>query len=194
MTSSNPNFDLDNSPASYFRERLLEAMAKLRLEVRTWTEFYLVDLLARKASQVQLEIPLVLQIKAAVEEPQPLARFNHYRDAGDTALLMLGFFGDHVDRRSLSRRYVAHMGAGAYRATAALSASFDGLTEAYEDLSDGFDEFSRVLNEVRELTSLQTPHDIIRLYEALNVTKSPSVAERLCQKGLIVSEGSADEN
>lgn len=191
MTS---DLDLSASPESYFRERLLEALDRLRLEVRVWTEFYLVDLLARKAPNVQLSTPLVLQVKAAVESPEPAGRFKHYQSAGDTALLLLGFFGAYVDSRALSRSYVAHMGSGAYRATAALSDAFDGLTEAYEDLSDGFVEISLVLNEVRELTSHRTPTDILRLYEAMKATKSPSVAERLRREGLVVGVGSDEDN
>lgn len=191
MTSS---LDLETTPQSFFRDHVVEALARLRLQVGVWTEFYLVDLLARKALQIPMEQPLVTQLGACLENPRPFERFEGYRTVGDTALLLLGFFGAHVQRKGVNRSYVAAMGSGAYRATAALSGSYDGLTEAYEDLSEGFIEFARVLNEVREMTSLRTPQDLLELYAQWKQTKSPSVAGRLCLRGMIFVPDLEDEN
>lgn len=191
-TLVNSTIDLEKTTEEYFRECLLEALGRLRLQLAAWTEFYLVDLLARKAPRIPFQTPLVLQYKAAVEETQPLGRFVHFQATGDTALLLLGYFGDYVYSRALSPSYVRHMGAGAYSAAAGMAAAFDGLTAAYEDLSSGFEEISLVINEVKEMTVHRTPNDVARMYEALNLTKSPSVAERLRQAGLFVASGSED--
>lgn len=188
------NLDLETTPQSFFRDHVVEALARLRLEVGVWTEFYLVDLLARKAPLIPMEQPLVTQLGACLENPRPFARFEGYRAVGDTALLLLGFFGAHVHRRGVNRSYVAAMGSGAYRATAALSGSYDGFTEAYEDLSEGFVEFARVLDEVREMTSLKTSQDILKLYAQWKQTKSPSVAGRLCLQGMIFIPDLGDKN
>ena len=191
MTSS---LELYTSPQSFFRDHVVEALARLRLDVGVWTEFYLVDLLARKAPSLPMDQPLVTQLGACLENPRPFARFEGYRTLGDASLLLLGFFGDNVPRRGVNRSYVASMGRNAYAATAALSGSYDGLTAAYEDLSEGFTEFARVLDEVREMTSLRTPQDLLELYSRWKQTKSPNVAGRLCLGGMLFIPDLEDEN
>jgi hypothetical protein len=158
----NSKLDLETSQQSFFHDHVVEALAQLRLEVGVWTEFYLVDLLARKAPSIPIEQPLVTQLIACLESPEAQTRFKGYRTVGDTALLLLGFFGEHAPRRSLNRSYVASMGANAYRVTATLANAYDGLTRAYQDLSDGFTDFAHVLDVVRGMTAQVEPPGLTR--------------------------------
>lgn len=178
MTSK---LDLETSPQSFFHDHVVEALAKLRIEVGVWTEFYLVDLLARKAPSIPIEQPLVTQLIACLESPEPLTRFKGYRAVGDTALLLLGFFGEHTPKRGLNRSYVASMGANAYRATAALSSAYDGLTRAYQDLSEGFTDFAHVLDMVRSMTSQ-------------GQVEPPGLTKGLYLSGVVFVPFSEDEN
>lgn len=181
--------ELEANPQNFFRQLLLEAMGRLRLEVGVWTEYYLVDLLYRKTiNGLRLEEPLVLKLKSAVEA-SPEGRFVSYRDIGDSALMLSGFFPRHIDRKGVSVSYVVDMGISSYRIVADLSSRYDGMHEAYKDLAEGFVEFVRVLDEVRSMTQLRTGETTLELFEEWKRTKSPSSARRLWEKGLIPLEG-----
>lgn len=191
MTSK---IDLAATPQSFFHAHVVEALTRLRLSTGTWTEFYLVDLLARKAPRVPLDRPLVFQLEACLSSPAPFVRFESYRTLGDVALLLAGFFSDFLSQRGVSQSYVASIGSDAYRATAALSGAYDGLTEAYEALSGGFLEFVRVLDVVREETDLRTPQDILAFYNQWKAVESPSTAEGLYLSGRLFVPRPDDEN
>ena len=160
------------------------------MDLSAWTEFYLVNLLARRAlTGLALSEPLVLKLKQAVEAERSDTRFYMYRDVGDNALMLSGFFPDYIARKGVAASYVVSMGTGAYRVTASLSARYDGLGEAYEALSEDFAEFARLIDEVRSLTTLRVAEDTVSLFEHWKKTKSPSTAERLWSKGLVPDRG-----
>ena len=181
----------------FFRERLVTALERQQVAVAAPTEFYLVQLLTGYATQPPndaLARPLVHRLAEAMETPQPSERFRRFRDLGDSALYVCGFFADHLQRRGISRDYVVGMGGRAYVEAADLCGRTWGVTDAwlsrvYPQLADGFDTFARVLDEVRESTALRTPQDVVRLYERWRRTKSPLLARRLEEEGVFPQDG-----
>lgn len=187
----------------YFRERLAAALQRRGVEVAESTEFYLVDLLARFATHPQRGVhePLVYQLAEALETREPGLRLRRFRDMGDTALYVLGFFFEHLRRAGVSRGYVVTMGERAYSRASDLARSSavaagprlstDGrvpseadLSRALAELADGFDELAYAIDDVRESTTLRTPQDIVRLYDRWRRTRSPALAERLRAAGV----------
>ena len=57
------------------------------------------------------------------------------------------------------------------------------------ELAEGFDDFARVLDEVRERTVLRSPQDIVRLYDLWKRTKDPRFAEKLRGQGVFPQKG-----
>ena len=191
---------LNADMSDFFRERLVAALEEQRLSVAETTEYYLVQLLTSYASrppQDALGRPLVHRLAEAMETPDTAERFRRFRDLGDCALYVCGFFGDHLRRRGISRDYVVGLGGRAYGEAGDLCGrtwgSADGwLGKVYPELAGRFDAFARVLDEVRETTALRTPQDIVRLYERWRRTKSPTLARRLKEEGVFPQDGGGD--
>jgi len=189
----NSDIDIDTTAQILFREYVLEVLGELRIDAGAWTEFYLVDLLARKAPSISIDEPLVTQMAACAATNEPSEKFEGFRSIGDTALLLSGFFRDRVKARGVDLSYVVSVGSRAYEATASLSGSYDGLTEAYSALSDRFLLFSRVLAEVREMTSMKKRRGILGIYNKWKQIEPPRKPGGLHLRGpLFVPEKDED--
>ncbi|MGF1467200.1 MAG: hypothetical protein ACFCGT_13820 [Sandaracinaceae bacterium] len=169
----------------------MEALSERRVETSEATEAYLVELLAAFVGRARrapcLSETLVQQLQAAVEA-DGLERLRRFRALGDHALYVSGFFRDHLEHRGLSLGYVAAMGRRGYAAAGDL-ASF-AVAEAprgpvYAELAAGFDRFVGVLDEVREGTDLRTPQDLVALFDRWRRTRSPRLAARLREEGVV---------
>ncbi len=179
-------------PRIFFYEAICEALGRLRLQLESWTEFYLVDLLVRQVSRPVTQEPFVFQLEAAHRASSAKERFLRFKEMGDSALILVGFFEEAIGRRGVTRRYVINMGGGAYRNAASLSV--DGLSQVYVTLSDGFGDFVRVLDEVREMTSLRTKQDVAALFEKWQRTGSITAADRLQHQGVFPVVGKPGSN
>ena len=175
----------------FFRERLMAALDRHTVTVSEATEVYLVHLLmtfVHRAPDDALGRSLVERLADALEAPSSREGFRRYRELGDSALYACGFFGEHLHRRGISRDYVIGMGNRAYGAAGHLMerhrlGAADALT-VYDELAEAFESLARVLDDVRESTSMRTPQDIVRLYERWRRTGSPLLAERLEAQGV----------
>lgn len=173
----------------YFRERLVEALRDRRVEAAEATEYYLVNLLAGFAFSTDDEVlarPLVELLAEATQAERYAERLRRFRDLGDCALYMSGFFADNLERRCISRDYVVALGGHAYLAAESLVQRGSGvaLADVYGELASRFEVFSRVLCDVRESTALRTPQDVVKLYERWRRTGSPTLAKRLEAEGV----------
>ena len=175
---------------AFFHEVLTHALATRKVTVPTATEFYLVGLLsalghdALALSRSLVELSFDIQ---GVERGQRLARL---RDVGDHALSVSGLFDAHLERRGISRTYVADLGSRAYRTAGQLASCSRELGEraragVFLDLGTHFRTYAEVLEDVREATVLGTPDDVLALYERFCKTGSPVLAERLMALGVV---------
>lgn len=168
-------------------------MQDLRVETAAATERYLVDLLTSFSVSEriqQLFEPLVTQLAKARNASGP-ERANRMRDLGDTSLFVCGFFPDSFERRGLDRGYVVAMGGHAYLVVGEATKRWgDAAGPNYRDgsvfveLAARFHELARVLDEVRERTSLCTDAEVVRLYERFRQSGSPEVLRRLHRRGV----------
>ena len=173
----------------WFRERLASALDRRRLPASETTRLYLVELLssfARDGSRARLGRPLALQLADAAEADGP-ERIRLLRTLGDTALYLLGFFEEHVERRGVTRGYVVAMGGRAYSSAESLAAytpSEAPRRPVYGELADRFEDYVEAIDDVRESTALRTPQEIVKLYDKWKRTRSPKVAARLQREGV----------
>lgn len=174
-----PQRDLD----SFFSGELMRAQQVVGVNLPDEVELYLAQLLARGTgkSLATGDRPLVLRLASALEAGERHEQLRRYREAGDAALYTAGFFSEHLEGRGLTMGYVAALGGRAYRGAEQLSL---GQRVLFHELADGFRECVRVLDEVREGTTLRTPQDIVRLYDKWRRTRSPEVAARLHRVGV----------
>ncbi|MGE0790221.1 MAG: hypothetical protein AB7S26_31390 [Sandaracinaceae bacterium] len=183
------SIEMSGNVRGWFHERLQAAFSRTQATASAETEMYLVELLARHAERANPEAllrPLALMLADALEAEGP-DRLRRLRELGDTALYVLGFFEDHLQRRGVSRDYVVSMGGRAYARAEVLSVYVPSEAvrrDVYGELADGFATYAEAFDEVRESTVLRTPQDIVRLYEKWKRTKSPRVAERLRSEGV----------
>lgn len=175
----------------FFHERLSSALEEQGLSPDENTEFYLVNLLAQFTTLKEehaLDTPMA-HLMADAMKASGLDRFRRFRTLGDLALYICGFFGDHLERRGVSRGYAITVGEQAYAQAGSLSylagrAAEGSLAFVFEDLAERFDGYARVLDGVRETTVLRTPQEIVKLYERWRKTGSRTLAQRLEQEGV----------
>ena len=173
-------------PGAFFHQHLQTALSQLRVRPSPAAELYLKDLLVRSVlmngvTPATPDRPLVQLMADALEVDDARERLRRLREIGDAALYTCGFFGEHVASRGLSPRYYVAMGGRAYRGASVLSVEHRGT---YVELAEGFEGFTRVLDEVRERTVLRSPQDIVRLYDLWKRTRDPRFAAKLRGQGV----------
>lgn len=173
----------------YFHAEVTGAADALGMPPDSVAAAYLSEMLtglSRHGDERRLNTPLadlLVWAMAAGDTERP-QRFRHL---GDVSLLISGFFPDSFERRGLTYRYVESMGRGAYVAADAAVESRIGRREGsvFGLLAEGFAAHVRVLDEVRERTSLQTRGGILALYERWQGSRSPRLGARLARLGLL---------
>lgn len=183
------SIEMSGDVRGWFHEHLSSALERVAFAVSDTTKVYLLELLARfaeSATAAPFEEPLALQL-AQAQESAGIERLRRLRAMGDSALYSAGFFSDHLERRGVTRSYVAAMGGQAYWAAGSLSrlSPSEGAWEhVFHELAGRFDVFVDCLDEVRESTSLRTPQDIVKLYDRWLKTGDERLAERLRREGV----------
>lgn len=172
----------------FFHERVESAVAHQRAPVSENTVFYLSNLLAEQArrEEEQEPAPTLVELRQRAVTAPAAEAVGHWRRLGDTSLVVAGFFGEHLERRRISRDYYERMGASAYRALCGILGRSPGtLAEIFDELSDRYRDCVEVIAEVRDETGEQSDGDILRLYEQWLATGSPRAAEKLKKLGVV---------
>lgn len=172
----------------YFGERLAVAMRSVGVESARPTEHYLTDLLCGFTVSTEtpgLFVPLAELLHAASTSEGPHRRAR-MRQLADVSLFLSGFFHDSFDRRGLTQAYVTRMGGTAYSWLGEVAQGGGEASHAlvFGELASRFRQFARVLDEVREQTSMCTDGAIVRLYERWLCTGSAEVERRLRRRGV----------
>lgn len=178
----------DETPVEFFREQLEKAMDHQRVSTSAFTEYYLVNLLARAVGRSMVagdggadESPLALLYVEAVRASRA-ERARLLQSLGDQALFVSGFFADSLARRLVDLDYCRSLGGFAY---ARLSREAAGrAAPVFEELAARFVEFSDLLQEVSETTRLTTVQSVVRLYERWQQTGSKRAALLLQAQGI----------
>ncbi len=174
----------------YFHERLHEAFECQRMRASQETEIYLINLLAESSLAQRaetIECPLVTLLERA-QSADGVERVQRFRELGDTALMVYGFFSDLIRRRGVDESYVRAMGGTGYASASELIRFVGrhpraGSAHVYRELAERFDEIGAVVADVREQTSC-SERDVIAIYDKWVKTRSPRLARRLARAGL----------
>lgn len=178
----------------YFADLVRSASARRAIALDEPLEAYLVQLLAagtrldESNGQEEMET-LAHRFLSATVHPRREEQYRLFRALGDAALRKAGWFSAQLQRKGISRRYVSHIGARAYGAANQLAQSgamaSDRLYgQVFQTLAADFRQFADLLSDVKESTAMQTPQDLVKLYDRWRMTKSPRLAERLREEGV----------
>lgn len=183
----------DETPLEYFREQVVAALQRQKVEASAFTEYYLVDLLARcvegraapPADPGEDAMPLsLLYLRALHAASRERARL--LRAMGDTALFVSGFFPESVEDRVGDLRFYHRLGGDAYRRLSCEREDHGAFApDVFSELAARFREFADVLTLVSETSrALSGPASVLRLYERWLQTGSRLAAERLARAGV----------
>jgi len=180
----------------HFRETIAAALANQQVDAEEDTVFYLVNLLAHftkaehlfeeDSNGVHLK-PLALLYAQAVQADRLELRLQNLRHLGDIALLISGIFSGYTNRRSVDIDYYIGMGSSAYSYLSENAHScfrVRAFNRIYAELSAKFKTFVDVLDEVGENSHLNSPGDVLRIYEIWAKTGSLRAANKLRRMGL----------
>lgn len=173
----------------FFREVLSSALKNQRVEATSATEFYLVNLLAHFTHLPVNDEPLGLKLVDAQTRP-PEERLLALRDVGDQTLYVTGLFADSLERRHVDVDYYVQIGCTAYRQ---LSQHNRYLRETqgaiFAELAEKFAAYVEVLAEVGIGTNLQSPTNLVQLYERWLRTGSEWAERKLREAGVVLPRG-----
>lgn len=175
----------------FFREQVEKAMEHQKVSTSTFTEYYLVNLLAAGVSGEALprpesgydETPLALLYVRALRASR-VERVRLLRSMGDAALFVSGFFADSLARKSVDLGYYKAMGGFAYARLSREDSGYGLAGDVFAELARRFGEFADVLAEVSEASRLTTARSVVQLYERWLQTGSRRAAALLAERGI----------
>ena len=180
----------------FFHEAVGHAVSDIGTTVSNDGVYYLTNLLVergRTPEHPQHETLVDLQIMA--QERGGASAVQAWREMGDRALYVSGFFRSSLARRNISPDYYLSMGAAAYDQLASLmrwTGAGGGFESIYEELAEQFDYCAGVLQRVRDRIRAHSNADIVQLYEQWIANPDPIVAQKLSELGVIPMQPADD--
>ena len=181
----------------FFRDEVVASKRQVGVDVAESTEYYLVHLLAEfshrgDVKDLYQDEPLLVLHQRAREAPLA-QQMVIFKQMGDWALYVAGFFAEHIERSLVTPDYYTTMGTAAYRNLAGLCASSrkpETMHTLYLTLANQFpvlvDVLTQVCHRARERNS--TDVDLLKLYDRYVHTQSDRVRKMLEGRGLNVTK------
>ena len=151
--------------------------------------FYLSNLLVERGRASDAVLPQTLvELQMQAREEGGAAAASAWRELGDRALYMSGFFRASLQRKNVSVEYYLSMGSTAYQQLATAmrwSGAGGGFEHIYEELAGQFETCSAILQRVRDAVRAHSNAETLKLYEQWLATGDPLVADRLSDLGVV---------
>ena len=129
-------------------------------------------------------LPTLAQIyRRALESTDEISRQRSLKKLGDFALIIAGFFTQAIYRRNVDLDYYVGMGGNAYGYLSNNSHNDSAHSDVFGELADHFLGFVDLLAEVKG--NQRQGHQLLRIYEAWQLTGSPVAEDRLRQAGIL---------
>jgi len=186
------SLELVSAPQAYFRDLVLDAMARQKVSATPETECYLVQLLGQFVAAEKLtDAPLALMLKEALEAQVPEAQAQKLKKVGDVSLYVAGYFQDSLFGKLVDVSYYVDMGGRAYVSAAG---RLPAQRPVFEELAGKFGKFVDVLADVGERTLPRDEKNLLRVYELWLRTRSDRAARQLSDAGIIPTDRAGDRS
>lgn len=176
------------NPIEFFKEQVEAALERQHLQATDLTSWYLVNLLAGFASAGEGasldQEPLGVRFMRAMEADYLRQRIE-FRQIGDRALFLSGFFGDNLGAHAIDLDYYVSLGAGSYGWLSQHESRW--ASSVFAELAQRFVAFVDVLSEISERSSLTSNGDLLRVYEKWVRTRSARNEQILVEHGIVLS-------
>lgn len=173
----------------YFKNLVDDGIKRQQLSISDDSASYVVNLLhdftrseILLRSQSQALATLFLEAKQQAVEPS--RRMQLYKQVGDVALYVSGFFSDSLKRKLVDVDYYINMGGNAYANLSSLVRN-SNFGDLYSELSTKFYALVGLLSFISEERQLTSNEDILRLYERWLRTGSKHLYEKLINYGVL---------
>lgn len=184
----------------YFKDLVEKAMDRQEIHTDETVTFYIVNLLSEC---VKTEVsfpegsndePLIMLLNHALKSDYG-GRVRRFKQIGDFSLFISGFFSDSLKRKLIDIDYYIAIGSIAYNNLSDIMREQrnGGLFYSlFHELTERFRDFTDVIAEVSDMSSVGTNSDLLRIYERWIKTGRLRDADLLREKGVIpvYSEGS----
>lgn len=174
----------------YFHDHVEQARNRRRLEISDDTGLYLATLLADRTRSDRPAPPeeTLAELHAAAAQAPPAKQASTYRELGDRALYLLGYFAESLQRRLVGPAYYAEMGVAAYhRVDLLFKVLFsDAFGPVFGELSREFRGCVDVLSDIRDAHRRDHPNELMQLYTRWLETGDKAVEAELRERGLLL--------
>ncbi len=182
----------------YFNDQVEEARARQGVDISSDTRLYLVTLLADRARSdaIASTEETLAELHARAAHAPPARQARTYRELGDRALYLLGYFAESLSRRLVGPEYYADMGSAAYHRVDILFKSVfsDAFGPVFRELALRFRDCASIVEAVRDAHREDRPDDLAVLYERWLATGDPATAEKLTTRGVLLPRGTPLDN
>lgn len=173
----------------WFQDKVRDARANTGVDLSDDSTLYLVQLLSERA-RTDLDAPddpTLVDLHARAVHASPAEQLRSYRELGDRALYVVGYFPESVERRTVNTSYYVQMGAAAYHRTDQVFKRWfaNAFGEVFSELAHRFRGAVEVLSEVRRSCE-DEPDAIMRLYMRWMESGDPEAAASLRAHGLVL--------
>jgi hypothetical protein len=186
----------------FFRERVDAAANNQQASLSQEGIFYLSNLLTEQGnSDLSEGPPTLVEMMVRARDQSPGTAVSDYRELGDRALYLSGFFRTHIERGIVDLEYYLYLGASAYHTLSnllCLGHRSGGFSAIFSELAARFKTCAAILSEVEQEVRSEAsveedePSDkeILALYEHWQATGSTKAARKLQSLGLLPGRGS----
>ena len=151
--------------------------------------YYLTNLLVdRGRSSEASDATTLVDLQIRAQESGGATAAQSWRELGDRALYVSGFFRSSLNRQNITLEYYLSMGAAAYDQLANVmrwTGSGGGFEAIYDELAHQFQTCSTVLQRVRDQVRAHSHADILALYQQWLVSPDPVTADMLTELGVV---------
>ena len=177
----------DGNLFDFFHERVDHAVSQCHVPVSRDGVYYITNLLVERSRARESGAKRLVDLHFEARSAPQAEAVRAYRELGDEALYVSGFFRQSLERRIVGVRYYQDMGAAAYDTLSRLfkvPGVVGDLARVFSELADEFVGCSEALAQIREGMRGKSDQDIIALYERWLSTGDQHAAARLRELGI----------
>lgn len=173
----------------WFHQRVRRARSATGAHLSEDGTLYLVQLLAERAREDRAapRAHTLAELHARAVEAPPAEQARTYRELGDRALYVVGYFPETLERQTVNPTYYVDMGSAAYARTDQVFKRWfaNAFGEIFSELAHSFQACASVLGAVRQSFD-DEPDLIMRLYTEWLETGDGPTGDRLRALGLVL--------